>query len=135
MGAVNGYKTSIRIGDAIIILQDAWSFNITQGNTPYTSFGEEFKKNFANAKSWTATSKGTLDRTATGQEALFDQIETGGVVADVALRFYTSTASAPFFAGSASLESIGVDSAVEDRVSVSISWTGNGGIQWTTSTS
>ena len=131
MAAVNGFKTSVRIGAASIVLMDGWSLSIQKGVTQYSSFGTTFKGAMSNIKSWTATCKGTLDRTATGQTTLLDQMESSGTVADVALRFYPSTATGTYWGGSAVMTDSNIDSAVEDKSNVSFSFTGNGAITYT----
>lgn len=134
MAATNGFKTSIRIGSSAIVLMDGWNMTINQGVAEYSSFGTTFANAFPNVKRWMGTCKGTLDRSATGQSALLDQLESAGTVADVALRFYTSTGNAPYWSGNGVLESAGIDSAVEDKVSVNFSFKGNGSIAYTSST-
>jgi hypothetical protein len=135
MGAINGFKTSVRDGTALIELMDGWDLTFNQGISDYSSFGTSYKNSFANIKSWTAAAKGTLDSTATVQTALFDQLESGGTEADVDVRFYmTSTANVPYWGGNAKIENMTVNSAVEDKVNVSINFRGNGAISRTTAT-
>lgn len=131
MAATNGFKTSVRIGAVRITLMDGWTLNIQRGVSQYSSFGTTFKGAFPNIKSWTATCKGTLDRTATGQTTLLDQLESSGAVADIALRFYPSTATGTYWSGNGVLDGSNIDSAVEDKANVSFSFTGNGAISWT----
>jgi len=131
MAACNGFKSHIKIGSTYIRLMDGWSLSVQQNNPEYVSFGSTFKSCFSAVKSWTASAKGTLDRSATGQVALIGQLESGGTVADIALRFYPSTASGRW-QGNARIENFSIDSAVDDKINVSFAFKGNGSIAWST---
>lgn len=131
MAATNGFKTSVRTGSTQIALMDGWSLNITQGIAKYASFGSTYKSAVTTVKDWSATAKGTLDRSATGQTAILDQLESAGVSADIALRFYPTTATGTYWSGNAKIESAAIESSLESMATVSFNFQGNGALAWT----
>jgi hypothetical protein len=131
MAATLGRNGSLRNGAVQVDFIDTWSLDESIDTVEVTAYGSSFKDNESTLKSWSCSFGGTLDRSSTDQVALLDQFE-DGTLADIALRFYTS--SIAYWGGNVKLTGNSITSAVGDKVAISFSGIGNGALSYVTGT-
>ncbi len=131
MAATMGKDGSVRISTSKITLVDSWSVNQTIDTVEITQYGDTFKARAHTLKDWGGSFTVTYDRSDTNQAALLDQFTTGAAT-DVAFRFYTS--SNAYWSGNGLMNSLPIASNVNDKVSYTVNFQGNGSLDYTTGT-
>lgn len=112
---------------------DSWTLNPGVGTAEVTAFGDSWEAHKATIKNWNATASGTLETTGTGQSEMVTKIVSN--LNDVYPRFYVdNTTDFTYWGGAAILESWSINSAVKDRVGISMNFKGNGALSYTTAT-
>ena len=109
---------------------DSWSLTAGVGTADITAYGNTSKAFAHTIRDASATLTMTMDRTDTDQGTLFDQFEDGTLGA-MAVRLYPATTE--FWAGQALLTGMTVNSAVCDKVSVSMNVQFTGALSYWTS--
>jgi len=132
MSALMGKDGSIRIGATAIGSMDTWTLNPSVGSAEVTAYGNTDRQYAYSIKDWSGSAAGTLDLANAGQLSMQDQFDSAHALANVALRFYTSTEVTTYWYGNAILTDMSVRSQVADKVSVSFTFVGNGNLSYTT---
>lgn len=130
MAATVGKDGYITVAGSTVLYTDSWTLTPAIGTAEITGYQDTAKAYGSTLREWTATWSGTLDRTETEQAALMDQFE-DGVLADIAMRFYTHPAS--YWSGNMRMTGQSVNSQVGDKVSISWTASGNGDLAFTSS--
>ena len=130
MAATAGKDGYITVAGSTVAYTDTWTVTPAISTPEITAFGNSSKAFGSALREWTATWSGTMDRSDAEQAALMDQFE-DGVIADIAMRFYTAPAS--FWSGNMRMTGQSVNSQVGDKVSVSWNAQGNGNLSYTSS--
>jgi TP901-1 family phage major tail protein len=104
-----------------------WSLDLSLDTLETTALGDDWKSYIAGLKEWTASSDGDFNvhTDEAGQEAL-QQAFLNGTPVDV--QFYVDDTH--YYTGSAIIASLSIEDPVDDVVSISIDFTGNGSISF-----
>ena len=105
-----------------------WSIDLSLDTLETTALGEDWKSYIAGLKEWTASAEGDFNIHAdqTGQAALQTAFLSGTAVD---AQFYVD--GTHYYGGEAIISSLSVEDPVDDVVSISIEFTGNGAISFT----
>lgn len=131
MAAIMGKDGSFRVGAVVTGSIDSYTLNMNIGSAEITQMSSEANtfRNYAQTiKDWSGTASGTLDLADANQLAL-EGIATTGTLASSTMRFYTSLTS--YWAGTAFLTGMTVNSQVGDKVSVSFNFQGTSALAYT----
>ena len=103
----------------------SWSLELSLDTLEITALGDDWKKYIAGLKEWTASSEGDYEVTqdATGQAALQSAYLAGTVVT---VKLYVDSDN--YYTGSAYISSLSIEDPVDDVVSISIEFSGNGAL-------
>jgi hypothetical protein len=110
-------------------LIDSWSLSPAIGTAEITAYGNNSKAFVSTIKEWTVTAGGTLDKTNTQQNTIFQKLDSTSAATAASLRLYDSTS---YWAGSAFITSYNVNSQVGDKVSVTFNFQGTGDLSYVT---
>lgn len=126
--AIAGKSGKLQIGattPVTVVGIKNWSLDLSLDTLETTALGDDWKKYIAGLKEWTASSDGDFNvhTDAEGQKALQDAYLNGD---EVEARFYVDDTH--FYKGSAIIASLSIEDPVDDVVSVTIEFTGNGEI-------
>lgn len=132
MAALMGKDGTVKIGASAIGYIDGWSINADAGSAEVTAYGDKDRQYIYTIKGWSGTLSGTLDMADAQQLTLADQFDSAHTLAVAALRFYTTTGVTTYWYGNAYMTGVTVNSSVGDKVSVSINFTGDGNLSYTT---
>lgn len=128
MAATAGKDGGVQIGTNVITLVDSWSLNPSVELIDITAYGSTWRSRTSSLRDWSGSFNMTLDRSDGQQASILDQCE-DGTLADIALRFYTSTST--YWSGNARISGVTINSNVADKVSVSVNFSGNGALSYT----
>lgn len=105
-----------------------WSIDLSLDTLETTALGEDWKSYIAGLKEWTASAEGdfNIHSDQTGQAALQTAFLNGTAVD---AQFYVD--STHYYGGKAIISSLSIEDPVDDVVSISIEFTGNGVISFT----
>lgn len=132
MAALMGKDGTVKIGANTVGFIDTWNINADAGSAEVTAYGDKDRQYIYTLKGWSGTLSGTLDMADAQQLTLADQFDSAHTLAVAALRFYTTTGVTTYWYGNAYMTGITVNSAVGDKVSVSINFQGDGNLSYTT---
>lgn len=101
----------------------SWSLELSLDTLETTALGEEWKSYIAGLKEWSASCEGdyAVSTDATGQNALQEAYLNGTVVE---VQLYVDENN--YYQGEAFISSLSVEDPVDDVVSISVEFTGNG---------
>lgn len=104
-----------------------WSIDLSLDTLETTALGDDWKKYIAGLKEWTASADGdfNIHTDTAGQAALQDAYLNG---TEVDAMFYVDDTH--YYGGSAIISSLSIEDPVDDVVSVTIEFTGNGSISF-----
>lgn len=132
MAALMGKDGTVKIGANTVGYIDSWNINADAGSAEVTAYGDKDRQYIYTLKGWSGTLSGTLDMADAQQLTLADQFDSAHALAVAALRFYTTTGVTTYWSGNAYMTGLTVNSAVGDKVSVSINFQGDGNLSYTT---
>ena len=126
--AISGKSGKIAIGETApvkVVGIKNWSLDLSVDTHDTTALGDDWKNNITGLKEWTATAEGDFNvhSDETGQEALQDAYMNGS---EVDMAFYVDDTH--FYGGKALINSLSIEDPVDDIVSISVDFTGNGAI-------
>lgn len=106
-----------------------WSLELSLDTLETTALGDDWKKYITGLKEWTASSEGDygVPTDTAGQQALQTAFLNGDVVT---LKLYVDDSN--YYTGEAFINSLSIEDPVDDVVSVSIEFTGNGALSFET---
>ena len=106
-----------------------WSLELSIDSLETTELGSDWKSYISGLKEWSASSEGdyAVHADATGQQALQDAYLAG---TDVTVKLYVDATH--YYTGKAIVTSMSVEDPVDDVVSISIEFTGNGELTYET---
>lgn len=106
-----------------------WSLELSLDTLETTALGDDWKKYISGLKEWTASSEGDygVPTDTTGQQALQTAFLNGEVVT---LKLYVDDKN--YYTGEAFISSLSIEDPVDDVVSISIEFTGNGALSFET---
>jgi len=105
-----------------------WSIDLSLDTLETTALGEDWKSYIAGLKEWTASAEGdfNIHTDQTGQAALQTAFLNGTAVD---AQFYVD--GTHYYGGKTIISSLSIEDPVDDVVSISIEFTGNGAISFT----
>ena len=126
--AVAGKNGKVEIGaDASkkVVGIKNWSLELSLDTLDTTCLGDDWKKYITGLKEWTASSEGDYEVPVDkeGQAALQDAYLSGQTV-----RVKLIVDSTNYYTGEAYISSLSIEDPVDDVVSISIEFTGDGGL-------
>ncbi len=129
--AIAGKSGSIYLGANKVAELTSWSLDLGADNIDVTSLDSDGWKEFiAGLKEWSGSAEGNFDSTDTnGQTALYNAWLNG---TSVSAEFRLGAAT-PKFSGSILVSGIGVETPVEDKVSISFEFQGTSTLTYTPS--
>lgn len=106
-----------------------WSLELSLDTLETTALGDDWKKYISGLKEWTASSEGDygVPTDTAGQQALQTAFLDGDVVT---LKLYVDDKN--YYTGEAFISSLSIEDPVDDVVSISIEFTGNGALTFET---
>lgn len=106
-----------------------WSLELSLDTLETTALGDDWKKYITGLKEWTASSEGDygVPTDTAGQQALQTAFLNGDVVT---LKLYVDDSN--YYTGEAFINSLSIEDPVDDVVSISIEFTGNGALSFET---
>lgn len=131
MAAIMGKDGSFRVGANVVGSIDAFTLDMNIGSAEVTQMSTEtntFRNYIQTIKDWSGTASGTLDL-ADAQQLALEGVATTAALASSTMRFYTGGAS--YWAGTALLTGMTVNSQVADKVSVSFAFQGTSALAYT----
>lgn len=131
MAATAGRNGSFRISTTKVGFIDTWQLTPTLATAEVTAFGDSAVKRVATLRDWSAQVSGTLDRSDASQASMLAQFESA-TLADISVRFYTTTAASKYWSGSMIVTQASIGSKVGDKVAVSFSGVADGALAWNT---
>lgn len=110
----------------------SWSLELSLDTLETTALGDEWKKYIAGLKEWNASCEGdyAINSDATGQKALQDAYLSG---TEVTIELYVDSSN--YYTGKAYISSLSIEDPVDDVVSFSCEFTGNGTLEFQAGTS
>lgn len=105
----------------------SWSLELSLDTLETTALGDEWKKYIAGLKEWNASCEGdyAINSDATGQKALQDAYLSG---TEVTIELYVDSSN--YYTGKAYISSLSIEDPVDDVVSFSCEFTGNGTLEF-----
>lgn len=105
-----------------------WSLELSLETLETTALGDDWKNYITGLKEWTASSEGdySVPKDTEGQETLQNAFLSGTTVS---LKLYVNGSS--YYGGTAIINSMSIEDPVDDVVSISIEFTGNGELTFT----
>jgi len=124
-------KVSIGATPTTVASIKNWSLELSMDALETTALGDDWKNYIAGLKEWSASAEGdySIHTDTTGQKALQDAY-LGGTV--VTVKLYVNDSS--YYSGEAFIASMSVEDPVDDVVSISLEFTGNGALSFTKGT-
>ena len=118
-------KVIIGTGTTKVVGIKNWSLELSLETLETTSLGDDWKNYISGLKEWTASAEGDFEviTDTTGQKLLSDAYLAGSTV-EVKL-FVDAT---NYFTGPAYINSLSIEDPVDDVVTISIEFTGNGAL-------
>ena len=118
-------KVIIGSGTTKVVGIKNWSLELSLENLETTALGDDWKNYISGLKEWTASAEGDFEviTDTTGQKLLSDAYLSGSTV-EVKL-FVDAT---NYFTGTAYINSLSIEDPVDDVVTISIEFTGNGAL-------
>ena len=102
-----------------------WSLELSLETLETTALGDDWKKYITGLKEWTASAEGDYSITGgtdtSGQKALQDAYLAG---TSVTIKLYVDDSN--YYGGSCFISSLSIEDPVDDVVSISLEFTGNG---------
>jgi TP901-1 family phage major tail protein len=128
MAGTAGKKGKVMIGANAVTALNNWSLELGLDTLETTAFGDEWKNFIAGLKEWSASSEGAYNVHAdtNGQAALQNAFLNG---TEVDLKLYVNTTN--YYSGQAIISSLSVEDPVDDIVTISIEFQGNGALSYT----
>ncbi len=123
-------KVIIEDGTSKVVGIKSWSLELSLDTLEITALGDDWKNYIAGLKEWSASSEGDYEVTTdtAGQEALQTAYLAGTTVV---VKLYVDSNS--YYTGSAFINSLSIEDPVDDVVTISIEFTGNGALTFETS--
>ena len=124
--AVAGKNGKVVIGDSStekVFGMKNWSLELSLETLETTALGDDWKNYITGLKEWTASSEGDYEvpTDTAGQKALQTAFLSGQVVK---VKLYVDGSN--YYTGDAYIASLSIEDPVDDVVSISIEFTGNG---------
>ncbi len=118
-------KVIIGTGTTKVVGIKNWSLELSLETLETTALGDDWKNYISGLKEWTASAEGDFEVTTdtTGQKLLSDAYLAGTTV-EVKL-FVDAT---NYYTGTAYINSLSIEDPVDDVVTISIEFTGNGAL-------
>ena len=118
-------KVIIGTGTTKVVGIKNWSLELSLETLETTALGDDWKNSISGLKEWTASAEGDFEVTTdtTGQKLLSDAYLAGTTV-EVKL-FVDAT---NYYTGTAYINSLSIEDPVDDVVTISIEFTGNGAL-------
>ena len=118
-------KVIIGTGTTKVVGIKNWSLELSLETLETTSLGDDWKNYISGLKEWTASAEGDFEviTDTTGQKLLSDAYLAGSTV-EVKL-FVDAT---NYYTGTAYINSLSIEDPVDDVVTISIEFTGNGAL-------
>jgi TP901-1 family phage major tail protein len=130
--AIAGKNGKVIIGEGIskVVGIKSWSLELSLDTLEVTALGDDWKNYIAGLKEWSASSEGDYEVTTdtAGQDALQAAYLSGTTVV---VKLYVDSAN--YYTGSAYINSLSIEDPVDDVVTISIEFTGNGALTFETS--
>lgn len=128
MAAICGKDADIKVGANTVGLGKSWTLNMNLDVLDTTNFGSSgWRENLGCLRGWSGTMEALWDMSDAAQTALQDAVI--GTVAKVYLQLYTNDTN--YYSGSAYIANVNPGAAVEDLVTVSFDFTGDGALSYT----
>lgn len=128
--AIAGKNGKVIIGDETnkVIGLKSWSLELSLDTLETTALGDDWKKYITGLKEWTASCEGDYEVTTKNstQETLQTAFLNG---TSVTLKMYVDDNN--YYTGEAIINSLSVEDPVDDVVSISLEFTGNGVLSFT----
>lgn len=105
----------------------SWSLELSLDTLETTALGDAWKKYIAGLKEWSASCEGdyAINSDTTGQKALQDAYLNGS---EVTIELYVDSSN--YYTGKAYISSLSIEDPVDDVVSFSCEFTGNGALEF-----
>ena len=118
-------KVIIGTGTTKVVGIKNWSLELSLETLETTALGDDWKNYISGLKEWTASAEGDFEVTTdtTGQKLLSDA-DLAGTTVEVKL-FVDAT---NYYTGTAYINSLSIEDPVDDVVTISIEFTGNGAL-------
>lgn len=128
MAGTAGKKGKVMIGANAVTALNSWSLELGLDTLETTAFGDDWKNFIAGLKEWSASAEGAYNvhTDANGQAALQNAFLNG---TEVDLKLYVNNTN--YYGGQAIISSLSVEDPVDDVVSISIEFQGNGALAYT----
>ena len=121
--AIAGKTGKVVVGENKVIGIKNWSLELSIDSLETTALGDDWKNYITGLKEWSASSEGdyTVTSDVTGQELLQTAFLNG---TEVVIKMYVDATN--YYTGGAIITSLSIEDPVDDVVSISIEFTGNG---------
>ena len=120
----SGKTCAVKIGTKLIAHLGSFSLSTSTDIAEIISFGNEWKEKLPTIKDWSGTADGTVDfEEASGQKDLWDALLAGTTLT---LQFELDEGT--YFAGTAFLESLEIDTSADGVAEISASFSGSNAI-------
>ena len=129
MMAFTGEKGAIKTGENSITKMESWKLNLKSNEVDTTSFDSDgWEENEVTTKAWEVSMEGTFNKgDSTGQKALLISFAKGE---NLPISLYTDKDSeVADFSGNVRITSVDVETAVKDKIKISIKCKGNGKLE------
>lgn len=128
MAAIAGKGGKVTLSTNDVANITTWSVDLEFGMTDITALGDNWKEQLPTLKGWTGSFEGSWDAEddTSGQVAL----QTAALAnTKVALRFYVNSTN--YYSGNAYITGMSVETPVDDKVSISFDFIGDGAVSYT----
>lgn len=121
--AIAGKLGKVMIAENKVLGIKNWSLELSIDNLETTELGSDWKSYISGLKEWSASSEGdyAVSTDTTGQQALQDAYLAG---TEVTVKLYVDATH--YYTGKAIVTSLSIEDPVDDIVTISIEFTGNG---------
>ena len=121
--AIAGKTGKVVVGENKVIGIKNWSLELSIDSLETTALGDDWKNYITGLKEWSASSEGdyTVTSDVTGQELLQTAFLNG---TEVVIKMYVDATN--YYTGASIITSLSIEDPVDDVVSISIEFTGNG---------
>lgn len=128
--AVAGKNGKVAIGDSgnqVVAAIKNWSLELSLETLETTALGDDWKKYITGLKEWSASAEGNYEvpTDSQGQAALQEAYLNGTTVT---VKLYVNDTS--YYQGTAYISSLSVEDPVDDLVTISMDFTGNGALSF-----